>query len=52
VLLLAAAGTALGLEDGDSWGVLAGLFLLMLGVVLTWDGAMGLIERSKGVTPE
>jgi hypothetical protein len=52
LLLLAAAGMALGFEDGDPWGVVAGAILLLLGVVLTWDGAMGLIERSKGAMPE
>jgi hypothetical protein len=52
LLLLAAAGMALGFEDGDPWGVVAGVILLLLGVVLTWDGAMGLIERSKGAAPE
>lgn len=46
-LLLAAAGVAFGVEDGDRWGIVGGVFLLLVGALLTWDGVMGLIERSK-----
>jgi hypothetical protein len=46
-LLLAAAGVAFGVEDGDRWGIVGGVFLLVVGALLTWDGVMGLIERSK-----
>lgn len=45
-LLLAGAGFALGLWEGDPLTIAGGLFLLAVGTLLTWDGVMGLIERS------
>lgn len=45
-LLLAGAGFAFGLWEGDPVTIAGGLFLLAVGALLTWDGVMGLIERS------
>lgn len=46
-LLMAGAGFALGLADGDPWGFASGGFMLLVGAALTWDGVLGLIERTK-----
>jgi hypothetical protein len=46
-LLMAGAGFAFGLVDGDPWGFASGGFMLVVGAALIWDGVLGLIERSK-----
>ena len=46
-LLLAVASIALGFEDGDIWSIVGGAFLMLAGAFLTWDGAMGLIEKAR-----
>ncbi len=46
-LMLAAAGFALGAVDGGFAGIASGVFLLLVGGLLSWDGAMGLIEKSR-----
>lgn len=45
-LLMAGAGFALGIADGDPWGFASGGFMLLVGAALTWDGVLGLIERT------
>jgi hypothetical protein len=49
-LLMAGAGFAFGIVDGDPWGFASGAFMLLVGAALTWDGVLGLIERSKADT--
>jgi hypothetical protein len=51
-LLMAGAGFAFGLADGDPWGFASGAFMLLVGAALTWDGVLGLIERSKAAKAE
>jgi hypothetical protein len=46
-LLLAGAGFALGLAEDGLLGFASGVFFLLVGAALTWDGVLGLIERSK-----
>lgn len=46
-LLMAGAGFAFGIADGDPWGFASGGFMLLVGAALTWDGVLGLIERAK-----
>jgi hypothetical protein len=46
-LLLAGAGFALGLAEDGLMGFASGAFFLLVGAMLTWDGVLGLIERSK-----
>lgn len=46
LLLLAGSGLALGVWDGGLLAIGGGAFLLVVGALLTWDGVMGLIERS------
>jgi len=46
-LLMAGAGFAFGIADGDPWGFASGAFMLLAGAALTWDGVLGLIERAK-----
>ncbi|WP_439541854.1 hypothetical protein [Hyphomicrobium sp.] len=50
-LVLAAGGFAMGVTEGDWTGFAAGLFMLAVGALLTWDGALGLKMRSRGDTP-
>jgi hypothetical protein len=47
-LLLAAGGFAMGIAENDWSGFAAGLFMLAVGALLTWDGALGLKSRSSG----
>lgn len=47
-LLLASAGIVLGYSDGDRYAIAGGLFLLVVGALLAWDGVLGMIERSHG----
>lgn len=49
-LFLAAGGFAMAIADGDLSGLAAGLFMLAVGALLTWDGALGLKSRSSGGT--
>jgi hypothetical protein len=44
-LVIAGASIALGFMDGGLAGFASGTFMLLIGVLLTWDGAVGLIER-------
>ena len=44
-LLLAAGGFAFGIAEGDWSGFASGFFMLFVGAVLTWDGALGLKAR-------
>lgn len=46
-LLLAGAGFAFGLAEEGLAGFASGTFFLLVGSMLTWDGVLGLIERSK-----
>ena len=46
-LLLAGGGLALGLAEEGLLGFASGVFFLTVGAALTWDGVLGLIERSK-----
>jgi hypothetical protein len=46
-LLMAIAGFAFGYADGDQWAFASGGFMLLVGTALTWDGALGLVERSR-----
>ena len=47
-LLLAAGGFAMGFAENDWTGFASGLFMLAVGALLTWDGALGLRARSSG----
>lgn len=49
-LLLAVGGFSLGIADGDWTSLAAGLFMLAVGALLTWDGALGLKARAPGDT--
>jgi hypothetical protein len=46
-LLLAGGGFAVGVAEDGLLGFAAALFFLLVGAMLTWDGVLGLIERSK-----
>lgn len=46
-LLFAGAGFAFGLAEDGLAGFASGAFFLLVGSMLTWDGVLGLIERSK-----
>jgi hypothetical protein len=46
-LLLAGGGFAFGLAEDGLAGFASGTFFLLVGAMLTWDGVLGLIERSK-----
>lgn len=46
-LLFAGAGFAFGLAEDGLAGFASGTFFLLVGAMLTWDGVLGLIERSK-----
>jgi len=46
-LLFAVAGFAMGFSEGAAAGYICGVFFLLVGAPLTWDGVLGLRERSR-----